>query len=150
MKTPQIDLPHLINIPNHSKSPCKNNSHKNTPRHGLVVFAALTPPPKVAKAAATSTVTATPVTAPPAAPEPVTAPAAPVAPEAPVAVPVAPGVPGTFRLDQRVMFRGQGGTVRYIGETNVGVGDSYLQDFFCSGLWYVSCFKRREEIHDKK
>ena len=98
-----------------------------------MVFAALTPPPKVAKAAATSTVTA-PVTAPPAAPEPVTAPAAQ---EAPVAVPVAavaPGVPGTFRLDQRVLFRGQGGTVRYIGETNVGVGDSYLQEFFAQKI----------------
>jgi len=91
--------------------------------HGLVVFAALTPPPKVAKAAATSTVTATPVTAPPATPEPVTAPAAPEAPVAVPAAPVAPGVPGTFRLDQRVLFRGQGGTVRYIGETNVGVGE---------------------------
>ena len=58
------------------------------------------PPPKVAKAAATSTVTA-PVTAPPAAPEPVTAPAAQ---EAPVRYQWQRwhwGVPGHLSLDQR-------------------------------------------------
>ncbi|CAK9114605.1 unnamed protein product [Durusdinium trenchii] len=92
--------------------------------HALVVFAALTPPPKVAKAANTPPAAPTfeePLPPPP--PDPVVSPS----PVAPVAAPVVSPPPvatgGSFEVNQRVLFRGQGGTVRYIGETNIGVGE---------------------------
>ena len=89
-----------------------------------MVFAALTPPPKVAKAANTPPAAPTfeePLPPPP--PDPVVSPS----PVAPVAAPVVSPPPvatgGSFEVNQRVLFRGQGGTVRYIGETNIGVGE---------------------------
>ena len=87
-------------------------------RHGLVVFAALTPPPKVAKVASTAVSAVSAAEAP--------AMAAAEVPEAPpMAAAPAVAANGAFNLNQRVLFRGQGGTVRYIGETNVGVGEAW-------------------------
>ena len=92
------------------------------PRHGLAVFAALTPPPKVAKVASTAAVSAASALSEAPAMT-VTAAEAPEAPPMAAAPAVAPD--GAFNLNQRVLFRGQGGTVRYIGETNVGVGEAW-------------------------
>lgn len=88
--------------------------------HGLAVFAALTPPPKVAKVASTAAVSAaSAVSEAPA----MTATVAEVPEAPPMAAAPAVAPDGAFNLNQRVLFRGQGGTVRYIGETNVGVGE---------------------------
>lgn len=92
------------------------------PRHGLAVFAALTPPPKVAKVASTAAVSAaSAVSEAPA----MTATVAEVPEAPPMAAAPAVAPDGAFNLNQRVLFRGQGGTVRYIGETNVGVGEAW-------------------------
>lgn len=93
--------------------------------HGLAVFAALTPPPKVAKVASTVAVSAvSAVTEAPATEAPATTATAAEVPDAPpMATAPAVAANGAFNLNQRVLFRGQGGTVRYIGETNVGVGE---------------------------
>ena len=95
-----------------------------------MVFAALTPPPKIATTVATTVATpAAPVAVPSALPVAVEPPPMAVVEPPPVAVvePPPPVVtstaPGAFSVDQRVSFRGQGGTVRYIGETNVGAGE---------------------------
>lgn len=87
--------------------------------HGLAVFAALTPPPKVAKVGSTAAVSAMSAVSDVPAMTVTTA----EVPDTPTAAEPAVAPDGAFNLNQRVLFRGQGGTVRYIGETNVGVGE---------------------------
>lgn len=75
------------------------------PRHGLAVFAALTPPPKVAKVASTAAVSAaSAVSEAPA----MTATVAEVPEAPPMAAAPAVAPDGAFNLNQRVLFRGQG------------------------------------------
>ena len=105
-----------------------------------MVFAALTPPPKIAKISSgtASTSESAASAASPAtsfAPPPVTPSA--LAPPTPSA-----STPG-FQVDQRVLFRGQRGIVRYIGETNIGQGETWsysegLACESCDGFWEVS------------
>jgi len=108
--------------------------------HVLVVFAALTPPPKIPKGSSSSpaavpTAAATTPTTVPSAP----APAAPPAP--------APSTAGPT-MDQRVVFKGSQGTVRFLGATQFAPGewvgvemddDSGTHDGSLFGVRYFSC-----------
>jgi len=86
--------------------PCPKASVASLVMHGLVVFAALTPPPKVQKpktsSAAASTVEASKV-------------------QTPKSSPAATSTP--LRVGKKVMFQGKSGTIRYVGPTNFAAGE---------------------------
>mmetsp|Transcript_120959 Transcript_120959/g.301835 ORF Transcript_120959/g.301835 Transcript_120959/m.301835 type:complete len:497 (-) Transcript_120959:223-1713(-) len=87
--------------------------------HALVVFAALTPPPKVAKPksskAAASAVPVAKVAAPAVAAAVPAAPAAPLVPDG--------AANGKLNIGEKVSWKGKSGTVRFVGPTSFAPGE---------------------------
>ena len=108
--------------------------------HALVLFAALTPPPKVSKGPKSSTSSTSS--------SPASSAASPPVPPKPEPTPSA----GDFKLEDKALFREQRGTVKYVGPTNIGPGEwiglemdeeSGTHDGSLFGVRYFSCGARR-------
>jgi len=124
---------------------CPKTALASLVMHGLVVFAALTPPPKIPKASkAVSAASAVPAPAPAQLASPSPPPPAPAAPAVSAPAPAA----GTPQMDQKVVFKGNSGIVRYLGPTQFAPGDwvgveldsdSGTHDGSVFGVRYFSC-----------